>query len=77
MNLSVIQNLGNAADDVMDAEFALSEKRRVRDALIVEAHAGGASLRSIGDACMISHQTVKNILDASRARDHHDTRPAR
>jgi len=59
----MIEQLRNVADEVMDLEFALSEKRRQRDALIVETRAAGASLRAIGNACMISHQTVQNIVD--------------
>lgn len=59
----MIEQLRTVADEVMDLEFALSEKRRQRDALIVSARTVGISLRSIGDACMISHQTVQNIVD--------------
>ena len=61
----MIEQLRTIADEVMDLEFALSEKRRNRDALIISARAAGASLRAIGDACMISHQTVQNIVDRS------------
>ena len=57
------EDLREIADDVMDLEFALSEKRRERDRMIVQARAQGLSLRAIGDACMISHQTVQNIVD--------------
>jgi hypothetical protein len=57
------EQLRQIADDVMDLEFALSEKRRQRDALIISARVAGVSLRAIGDACMISHQTVQNICD--------------
>ena len=57
------EQLRQIADDVMDLEFALSEKRRQRDAMIVSARAAGLSLRMIGEACMISHQTVQNICD--------------
>ena len=59
----MIEQLRNAADEVMDLEFALSEKRRQRDAMIFMARGMGVSLRAIGDACMISHQTVQNIVD--------------
>ena len=51
------------ADELMDLEFAVAEKRRERDYMIVQARAQGLSLRTIGDACMISHQTVQNICD--------------
>jgi DNA-directed RNA polymerase specialized sigma24 family protein len=61
------EQLRQIADDVMDLEFALSEKRRQRDAMIVSARVAGLSLRMIGEACMISHQTVQNIVD--RAAD--------
>ena len=59
------EQLRQIADDVMDLEFALSEKRRQRDAMIVSARAAGLSLRMIGEACMISHQTVQNVDRAS------------
>ena len=59
----MIEQLRTVADEVMDLEFAVSEKRRQRDALIVSARTVGVSLRAIGDACMISHQTVQNIVD--------------
>ena len=59
----MIEQLRTIADDVMDLEFALSEKRRNRDALIICARVAGVSLRAIGDVCMISHQTVQNIVD--------------
>jgi len=57
------EQLRTASDEVMDLEFALSEKRRQRDALIISARVVGVSLRTIGEACMISHQTVQNIVD--------------
>jgi hypothetical protein len=58
----MIEQLRTVADDVMDLEFSLSEKRRQRDALIVSARTVGVPLRAIGEACMISHQTVQNIV---------------
>jgi hypothetical protein len=60
---NMIEQLRTIADEVMDLEFALSEKRRNRDALIISARVAGVSLRAIGDACMVSHQTVQNICD--------------
>jgi hypothetical protein len=57
------EQLRTIADEVMDAEFAVSEKRRQRDALIVAASTAGLSLRTIGDLCMISHQSVRNIIE--------------
>ena len=63
----MIEQLRTIADEVMDLEFALSEKRRNRDALIISARVAGVSLRTIGDACMISHQTVQNICDRSKS----------
>ena len=59
----MIEQLRSIADEVMDLEFALSEKRRNRDAMIIAARTADCSLRAIGDACMISHQTVQNILN--------------
>ena len=63
------EQLRQIADDVMDLEFALSEKRRQRDAMIVSARVAGLSLRMIGEACMISHQTVQNIVDRASGPD--------
>jgi hypothetical protein len=62
------EQLRTVADDLMDAEFAVSEKRRQRDALIIAASTAGLSLRAIGDICMISHQTVANIIAAGSAQ---------
>ena len=63
MSEKTIDQLRTIADDLMDAEFAASVLRRKRDALIVEAAASGASLRMLGDIALVSHQTIKNILD--------------
>ena len=63
------EDLRDIADDVMDLEFALSEKRRERDRMIVQARSQGFSLRAIGEACMISHQTVQNICDRASGPD--------
>lgn len=59
--------LVKVADELMDLEFAAAEKRRERDYMIVQARIAGISLRAIGDACMISHQTVQNICDRASA----------
>jgi len=64
---SIIEELRTIADDVMDLEFSLSERRRQRDSMIIMARGMGVSLRAIGDACMISHQTVQNIVDRAAA----------
>lgn len=69
--------LRTAADDLMDAEFMASEKRRARDAMIIAASSAGLSLRAIGDICMVSHQTVANIIAAgSASTTTSDTEPA-
>ena len=60
--------LRDAADELMDAEFAVSEKRRRRDELIRAASVSGLSLRAIGDLCLVSHQTVANIIAAGSAQ---------
>ncbi|MFZ9846487.1 MAG: hypothetical protein ACO3E3_05075 [Candidatus Limnocylindrus sp.] len=60
--------LRDAADELMDAEFAVSEKRRRRDELIRAASVAGLSLRAIGDLCLVSHQTVANIIAAGSAQ---------
>lgn len=59
--------LHTIADEIMDLEYAISEKRRQRDAMITAGRFAGLSLRSIGEACMISHQTVANIIERSTA----------
>jgi hypothetical protein len=51
------------ADEMMDLEYQLSEKRRERDALIVAGRAARLSLRVMADACLVSHQTIANILE--------------
>ena len=51
------------ADEIMDAEYALSEKRKQRDALIVAGYAAGLSSRRIADACMLSHTTILTIVE--------------
>ena len=61
--------LVKVADELMDLEFAVAEKRRERDYMIVQARIAGISLRAIGDACMISHQTVQNICDRASGPD--------
>jgi len=48
---------------MMDLEYQLSEKRRERDALIVAGRAARLSLRVMADACLVSHQTIANILE--------------
>jgi anti-sigma factor RsiW len=66
---TIMSELRSAADDVMDAEFTLSEKRRARDELMREARTVRVSFRDIADACLVSHQTVANIVavEATRA----------
>jgi hypothetical protein len=64
----IAEQLRDAADNLMDAEFVVSEKRRERDRLIVEAQSRGLSLRAIGDLCLVSHQTVANIIAAGSAQ---------
>jgi hypothetical protein len=59
--------LHQIADDVMDLEYKLSEKRRQRDALILAGRSAGLSLRAMAEACMVSHQTIANILDREGA----------
>ena len=56
-------NLHTVADEMMDLEYQLSEKRRERDALIVAGRAARLSLRVMADACLVSHQTIANILE--------------
>lgn len=64
MDPDVIYNqLTESADDIMDAEYALSEKRKHRDSLIVAGYAAGLSSRRIADACMVSHTTVLTIVE--------------
>jgi len=55
--------LHTIADEIMDLEYALSEKRRQRDAMITAGRFAGLSLRAIAEACMVSHQTIANIIE--------------
>lgn len=64
MTKETIRNqLRDIADEVMDLEFSLSQKRRERDTTMQAARAVGLSLREIGDICLVSHQTVANITE--------------
>lgn len=45
-----------------DARDALETARRHLHATIISAHADGASLRSIADACGVSHETVRTVI---------------
>lgn len=64
----IAEQLRDAADNLMDAEFITGEKRRERDRLIIEARSRGLTLRTIGDICMISHQTIANIIERENGR---------
>jgi len=59
--------LQDAAEAVMHAEYALEVHRRNRDAMIIQAHAEGLSLRRIGELAGVSHQTVANVVAAGAA----------
>lgn len=61
--MSILNDLQLVADDVMDKEFELADLRRKRDELIRKAHAEGSSLRELGEIVLVSHQTIKNIID--------------
>ena len=60
---TILDALRSVADELIDIEFARSEKRRSRDALIVRAREARVPFRAIADACLVSHQTVANIVD--------------
>ena len=66
---TILDALRSVADELIDIEFARSEKRRSRDALIVRAREARVPFRSIADACLVSHQTVANIVERESAHD--------
>ena len=65
--MSITILLQDAADAVMDAEYTLASHRRNREAMIIQAHAEGLSLRRIGELAGVSHQTVANVVAAGAA----------
>lgn len=65
----ILERLRTVADELIDIEFARSEKRRERDALMVMAREARVPFRSIADACLVSHQTVANIVERESALD--------
>jgi len=60
--MSITLLLQAAADDVMDAEYTLASYRRKREAMIIQAHAEGLSLRRIGELAGVSHETIRTIV---------------
>ena len=65
--MSITQLLQAAAYDVTHAEYTLASYRRKREAMIIQAHAEGLSLRRIGEIAGVSHQTVANVVAAGAA----------
>jgi hypothetical protein len=63
----LLNRLRKTADDLIDAEFTAAEMKRRRDDLIVSCRRAGLPLRRIGEAAMVSHQTVANIADGDDA----------
>jgi transposase len=63
----IFADLEEACDRVMDAERALADARRAREAIIIKAHADGLSLRVIAGVAGVSHQTVANVVAARAA----------
>lgn len=66
--MSITQLLQAAADDVTHAEYTLASYRRKREAMIIEAHAEGLSLRRIGELARVSHETIRTIVAAHSTR---------
>ena len=62
--MSITQLLQAAAHDVTHAEYTLASYRRKREAMIIQAHAEGLSLRRIGELAGVSHETVRTIVAA-------------
>ena len=62
--MSITILLQDAADAVMNAEYTLASHRRKREAMIIQAHAEGLSLRRIGELAGVSHETVRTIVAA-------------
>jgi hypothetical protein len=68
----VAEALRSAADDLVDAEFTVAQRKRERDRLIVEARREGIPLRQIAETALVSHQTVANVVAAAELRDSPD-----
>ena len=66
---TILDALRSVADELIDIEFARSEKRRSRDALIVRAREARVPFRAIADACLVSHQTIANIVERESAHE--------
>lgn len=71
-SLKVAEALRSAADELIDAEFTVAQRKRERDRLIVEARREGLALREIADMALISHQTVANVVTAAELRESPD-----
>lgn len=54
------------AAELEDAALAAEEATRVRNALILEAHARGETLRAIAEHVGMSWSGVRKIINASR-----------
>ena len=68
MKTIVEANLYKAADALLDAEYAVQEKRRQRDDLIRKA-APGMTLQAIGDMVGLTRAAVGLIVKCGRVED--------
>lgn len=66
--MSIHEDLFNAADKLLDAEYDVIMRRRDRDQLIIRAAKAGITTREIGKITGISHTAVHNIIIAERKK---------
>ena len=65
--MSVAKALEDTREAVTDAEMILYAHKQYREALIIQAHAEGLSLRRVAELAGVSHQTVANVVAARAA----------
>ena len=68
MKTIIEANLYKAADELLDAEYLVQEKRRQRDALIRKA-APEMTLQAIGDMVGLTRAAVGLIVKCGRVED--------
>jgi hypothetical protein len=66
--MSIKEDLFNAADRLLDAEYEVVQRRRDRDEVIIRAAQAGITMREIGKVTGISHTAVHNIIIAERGK---------
>jgi predicted transcriptional regulator len=66
--MSIKEDLFNAADKLLDAEYEVVQRRRDRDDIIIRAAQAGITTREIGRVAGISHTAAHNIIIAERKK---------